>query len=65
MANLEGGHIEPPPHSSYIQKPRTIRVNILFNVQNTFQCLKFFYLMSCWTFTIFPAPIPAEQSDKK
>ena len=22
-----GGHIVPPPHSSYIQKPRTIRVN--------------------------------------
>ena len=27
MAILEGGHIVPPPHSSYIQKPLTIRVN--------------------------------------
>ena len=27
MAILEGGHIVPPPHSSYIQKPRAIRVN--------------------------------------
>ena len=27
MAILEGGHIvPPPPHSSYIQKPRAIRV---------------------------------------
>ena len=26
MAILEGGHIVPPPHSSYIQKPRAIRV---------------------------------------
>ena len=31
MAILEGGHIVPPPHSSYIpihlKKPRAIRVN--------------------------------------
>ena len=28
MAILEGGHIVPPPHSSYIQKPLTIRVKL-------------------------------------
>ena len=27
MAISEGGHFVPPPHSSYIQKPRAIRVN--------------------------------------
>ena len=35
MAILEGGHIVPPPHSSYIQKPRAIRVKhpkILFSI---------------------------------
>ena len=31
MAILEGGHIVPPPHSSYIQKPRAIRVNKTIN----------------------------------
>ena len=35
MAILEGGHIVPPPHSSYIQKPRAIRVkrtNLQFSI---------------------------------
>ena len=38
MAILEGGHIVPPPHSSYIQKPRAIRVKAYeANVLNHFR----------------------------
>ena len=31
MAISKGGLNQPPPHSSYIQKPRTIRVNELYS----------------------------------
>ena len=34
MAISKGGLNQPPPHSSYIQKPRTIRVNIQLHLYN-------------------------------
>ena len=37
MAILEGGHIVRPPHSSYIQKPRAIRVKVISISQILFE----------------------------
>ena len=38
MAILEGGHIVPPPHSSYIQKPCAIRVKPFLNTYGEAPC---------------------------
>ena len=47
MAILEGGHIVPPLHSSYIQKPRAIRVKHInwLIYQAKIRCKSLFFIL--------------------